>query len=339
MKGPKLVTSLVVILLVVGATPMASLAQGASAPQPVLLDQDTTHIADITVDGQQYSVYRHENVFPWASGVDIYTNGERVSSESTAESVLTALAQRRAVQNLGSEDIRQLRTTSQNASAAATNVSSTATDINETLAYLERVKTDRENGTTAYNALVEAAPKITEFNETAHETLPHLRSFENDSAAYRSNATALITLLEQRANGSDVDPQRLYDQYTETLEAKGDVSNHLEYGGIDEQFSEMASTSETIAKNVSSIPESGNETARDFRQVHNESTVTANQTEAVVPSDYELDEVQDRVGSLEEDWVDEWNSRQNPASTVYDSIAAIAVVIAVVGGYVTWRRR
>ena len=101
----------------------------------------------------------------------------------------------------------------------------------------------------------------------------------------------------------------------------------------------MASTSETIANNVLLIPESVNETVRNFRQVHNESTVTVNQTEAIVPSDYELDEVQDRVGSLEEDWVDEWNYVQNPASTVYDSIAAIVVVIAVVGGYVTWRRR
>ncbi|QCC47072.1 hypothetical protein DV707_04960 [Halobellus limi] len=326
-------------MLLVGATPMAALAQGASDPRPVLLDQETTHIADITVDGQQYSVYRHENIFSWASGIDIYTNSERVTSESTAEAVLTELAQRRAAQDLGTEDIDPLRTTSQNVSTAASNVSSTATSINETLVYMERMKTVRENGTTVYNASVQAAPQITDFNETAHEALPELRSFDNDSTAYRSNATTLIGLLEQRENGTDIDPQRLYAQYVATLEAKNDVSDHLGYEGIDEQLSGMAGTSEAIAMNVSSVPERGNETAQHFWRVHNESTVTANQTAALALSDYEFDDVQDRAESLEEGWMDDWNSRQNPASTVYQSIAAIVVVIGVVGGYVTWRRR
>lgn len=326
-------------MLLVGATPMAALAQGASDPQPVLLNQDTTHIADITVDGQQYSIYRHENVFSWASGIDIYTNGERVTSESTAEEVLTALAQRRAVQDLGAEDISQLRTTSQNASTAATNVSSMATAINETLVYVERMKTVRENGTTVYNASVEAAPQIPEFNETARELHPELRSFENDSTAYQSNATALIELLEQRENGTDVDPQRLYAQYVATLEAKNDVSDHLGYDGIDEQLSEVAGTSETIAMNVSSVPERGNETAQHFWRVHNESAVAANQTAALGLSDIEFDDVQERAESLEEDWMEDWNERRNPASTVYQSIAAIVVIIAAVSGYVAWGRR
>lgn len=339
MKGRKLVTSLVVIMLLVGATPMAALAQGASSPQPVLLDQDTTHIADVTVDGQQYSVYRHENVFSWASGIDIYTNSERVTSESTAESVITALAQRRAVQDLGAEDISQLRTTSQNASAAATNVSSTATAIDETLVYIERMKTVSENGTTVYNASVEEAPQISEFNETARELHPELRSFDNDSTAYRSNATALINLLEQRENGTNVDPQQLYTQYAVTLDAKSDLSDHLGYSSVNEPLSVIAGTSEAIAMNVSSVPERGNETAQHFRRVHNESAVAANQTAALGIDDFEFDDVQDRAESLEEDWMEEWNSRQSPASTVYQSIAAIVVIIAVVGGYIAWRRR
>lgn len=324
-------------MLLVGATPMAALAQGASNPQTVLLDQDTTHIADITVDGQQYSVYRHNNVFSWASGIGIYTNGERVTSESTAEAVLTALAQRRAVQELGAEEIRQLRTTSQNVST--TNVSAPATAINETLVYMERMKTVRENGTTVYNASVEAAPQIPEFNETARELLPELRSFENDSTAYRSNATALIELLEQRENGTDVDSQRLYAQYAATLNAKNALSDHLEFDGINEQLTQVASTSETIAMNVSAVPERGNETAQHFWRVHNESAVAANQTAALSLSEFEFGEVQERAESLEEDWMEDWNSRRNPATTVYQSIGAIVVVIAAVGGYIAWRRR
>lgn len=339
MKRQKLATSLVVLVLLMGATPMSALEQGASEPKPVLLDQNTTHIADITVDGQQFSVYRHKNVFSWATGIDIYTNGERVTSESTAETVLTALAQRRAIQELGTEDLGQLRTTSQNVSTTASNVSSTATAINETLVYMERMKTVRENGTTVYNASTEAAPQITEFNETAGDLYPELRSFENDSTAYRSNATALIDLLEQGENGTHVDPQRLYDQYAATLEAKNAVSDHLGYDSIAEPLGEVANTSETITMNVSSVPERGNETAQHFWQVHNESAVAANQTAALGLTDYELDDIQSRAESLKEGWMEDWNDRRNPASTVYQSIGAIVVVIVAVGGYVAWRRR
>ncbi|MBB6644985.1 hypothetical protein [Halobellus ruber] len=339
MNGRTLVTGLVVVTLLVGATPTVALAQGVSEPQPVLLNQDTTHIADITVDGQQYSVYRQENVFPWASGIDIYTDSGRVTSESTAEAVLTELAQRRTARDLGTEDVGLLRTTSRNISAAASNVSSAATSIDETLVYLDRMRTVSENGTTVYNASVEAAPKIAEYNETAREALPELRSFGNDSAAYRSNATALADLLEQRENGTDVDPQRLYAQYTATLEAKEDASDHLGYGGINGRLSEIARTSETIATNVSSVPERGNETARRFSRVHNESTVAANRTAALALSDYELDEIRDRAESLEAEWMEDWNSRQKPAATVYQSIGAMVVGIGAISGYVTWRRR
>ncbi len=339
MNGRKLATGLVVILLLVGTTPTTAIAQGASDPQPVLLDQDTTHIADVTVDGQQYSVYEHENVFSWASGIDIYTNGGRVTSESTAETVLTALAKRRAVRDLEAESAAPLRTTSRNVSTAASNVSATATAVNETLVYLEQTKTVRENGTTVYNASVEAAPRIAEFNESARELHPELRSFVNASTAYRSNATDLVELLERRENGTDVDPQRLYAQYETTLEAKNDVSDHFGFGGVNEQLAQTANTSEAIAMNVSSVPERGNETARHFRSVHNESAVAANQTATLGLDAFDFNGVQNRADSLEGRWMEDWNSRQNPASTVYQSIAAIVVGIAAVGGYVVRRRR
>lgn len=331
--------SIALVVFLIGATPMSVLAQGASNPQQVLLDEDTTHIADVTVDGQQYSVYRHDNVFSWASGIGIYTNGNRVTSESTAETVLSALAQRRAVKELDADDVSQLHTTSQNVSLAGSNVSSTATAINDTLAYMEQMKTVRENGTTVYNASVEAAPQISDFNETARELAPKLRSFETASTAYRSNATALVSLLEKRANGTEVDSQRLYAQYVATLNAKHAVAEHFDFDGIAEPLDKVANTSEAIAMNVSSVPERGNETAQHYWRVHNESTVAADQTAALALSEFEFEDVQERAETLEDGWMEDWNSRKDPSSTVYQSIAGIGVVIAVAGGYVAWRRR
>lgn len=332
----KLFTGLVIMMLLVGAVPTTVLAQGA--PQPVLLDQETTKIGTVSVDNQSYSVYRHENVFPYVSGIEIYTDGSRVTSEATAEEVLTALAQRRAVEELGSDDLSALRTTSQNVSRTAPAVSETATALNETTGYVVDLKTTSEGGTTVYNASVDAAPQLPEFNETARELRPELRSFENDSNAYTSNASALITLLEQRENGTDVDPQRLYDRYAATLEAKEGISNHLGFDGINDQLPVVANLSEAIARNVSTAPE-GNETAQQFQVVHNESTVAANRTAALDLSEFEFDQAQERAESLEEDWMEQWESRRNPAREVYQSIGVIGAAIIVGIGYVTWRRR
>lgn len=332
----KLFTGLVIMMLLVGAVPTIVLTQGA--PQPVLLDQETTKIGTVSVDNQSYNVYHHESVFPYTSGIEIYTDGSRVTSEATAEEVLTALAQRRAVEELSSDDLSALRTTNQNVSRTAPAVSETATALNETTGCVADIKTASEGGTTVYNTSVDTAPQIPEFNEIARELRPGLCSFESDSNAHTSNASALITLLEQRENGTDVDPQRLYDRYAATLKSKGGTSNHLCFDGINEQLPVVADLSEVIAKNVSTAPED-NETAQRFQVVHNESAVAVNRTAALDLSEFEFDQAQERAESLEEGWMEQWESRRNPVREVYQSIGVIGAAIIIGIGYLRWCRR
>lgn len=331
------VTTLIVVLLLVSAIPATVAAQ--AAPQNVLLDQETTKMASMTIDGQTYDVYRIENVVWYASGIDIYADGERVRSESTARQVLTKLARRRAIEELGPDDLNALRLAKQNVSDAAPAVSTAARDIDEALTHLSDLKTRQIDDTTAYNRSVEAAPGIEEFNQSARDLLPELRSFNNDSTAFVENATTLIELIHQRQNGTSVDPQRLYETYIATLRANDAVDRHVGVGGGIEGLSDLATTSETIADNVTSVPQTGNRTAEHFEAVANSTGTAANRTQTIEPPGFEFEQVQDRAQSLESDWMDRWNSRQNAGKDVYNTIFALVIAVIVLVGYRRWKRR
>lgn len=330
-------TTLLIVLLLVGAIPGTVMAQ--AGPQNVLFDQETEKIATVTVDEQTYEVYRIENAIWYASGLDIYADGERVRSESTARQVLAKLARRRAANELGPDDLTLLQTAKRNVSNAEPAVTTATRDINDTLAHLESLQSEQVNGTTAYNASVEAAPEIKDFNETARDLLPRLRSYGNDSGAFVENATTLIELVERRENESSVDPQRLYDVYVATIQANDALSEHLGFGGVNEDLSELSATSETIARNVSSVPGTGNETAEHFERVANSSGTAANMTEAIELPGFAFEDTQDRAQSLESDWMDRWQSRQNAGTDVYYSIFGLVIIVGLLAGYVKLRRR
>lgn len=334
--GKRIITVLIVLLLL-GSLPGTALAQGG--PQNVLLDQETEQIATVTVEGQTYTVYRIENVIWYASGIDIYADGQRVRSESTARQVLTKLARRRAVKDLGPADLTVLRTAKRNVSNAEPAVAAVTRDINDTLVHLEALKSEQVDGRTAYNAAVEAAPGIVDFNESAQELGPRLDSFENDSRTFIENASTLIELVERRENGSSVDPQHLYDVYVATIRANEALSEHLGFNGVNEALSELSATSEMIAMNVSSVPETGNETARHFDRMANSSGTAANMTQAIELPGFEFQETRDQAESLESDWMDRWQSRQNAGTDVYYSIFGLIAVVGLLAGYIGLRRR
>lgn len=337
MKDRSIPVLIVVVSLVIAALAPAVAAQ--SIPRTVFLDEDTRRIGTIAVDGQTYQVYHHDNLVPWASGVEIYTEGHRVTSESTAQMVLEALAQRRAVSDLGKRDADLLQASAANVTETATNVSESTAAINGTLAYLMDTKDLSAEGSTVFNESLEAAPTIDEFNQTAREVGPKLRSFDNDSEAYTSNATRLATLIERRENGDSVDPQRLYDRYSTTLEEMQRLSEHTDFSGVTEPLRTVAAQSESISENVSTVPKRGDELVQRFERTHNTSSVARNGTQVLELPGFALEEPQDTAQSLQSTWVDEWEERRNAAMTVYKTIIGGAVAILIVGGYVWWRRR
>lgn len=329
--------AVLLVLLLIGALPATVVAQ--SVPLNVLFDQETRKIASVSVDGETYDVYRIENLVPYASGIDIYHDGERVRSESTAEQVLRKLARRRAIAELGPDDMTELQQAKRNVSRAAPAVGESAQAINGTLVHLNDLKATEMDDTTAYNESVEAAPEIEEFNQTARELDGRLQSYQRDSKAFVSNATTLIELVNRRENGTSVDPQRLYAVYLATIEANDELSDHLGFGGVGEGLSEGAGLSETIAMNVSSVPETGNRTAEQFERVASSSRTAANRTQAIDLPGFAFEDTQNRAQSLESEWMDQWQSRQNAGTDVYYTIFGLIIAIVFIAAYVRRRRQ
>lgn len=331
----KSVIALFLTILVVSTLPATVMAQ--QVPRAVLFDEDTRQVASVTVDGQTYEVYRIENVVWYASGVDIYADGDRVRSESTARAVLTKLARRRAIQDFGPEDVTRLRRLKRNVSDVASVVANASGSIDRTLTHLERLKTKRVDNTTAYRATLQAAPQVRTFNDTARDLLPQLRSYDRDSEAFVENATTLIRLVEQRSNGSSVDPERLYTVYLATVRANDALSNHLGFGGMNDGLSDVAGLSATIAQNVSGVPEYGNETAAHFERVETTAMAATNQTETIELLGFDFEETQDHARSFEAELMDDWRSRQNAGTDVYYTLSGLGLLAVAAAGYFRWR--
>lgn len=327
--------ALFLAVLIVGTVPATVMAQ--QAPRSVLLDEDTRQVASVTVDGQVYEVYRIENVVWYASGVDIYADGERVRSEETAEAVLTTLARRRAIDDLGEGDLGRLQAVKRNVSDASAAAADTSRELTETLAYLDSLRSESVDNRSAYNATIDAAPRLTEFNDTAPELLSQLRSYERDAQAFIENATRLSRLLDRRANGSSVDPQRLYAVYVATIQANDALSEHHGFGGVSDGLSTVATTSGAIAENTTSVPKYGNQTAAHFIRVESTANVTLDRMESVDLLGFDYEDTQDRARSIESDLMEDWRSRRNAGTDVYYTLAALGLAAVAAAGYLRWQ--
>lgn len=337
MIGRSRVATLLVVLLVVATLPTGVAAQQST--RDVLLDEDARQVATVTIDGQAYDVYRIENVVWYASGIEIYADGERVTAESTARRVLERLAQRRAIDNLQPADLDRLRAAKRNVSRAHEAVATGEAELEATLAHLERLRSERLNGTTAYNASVEAAPAIEEINESGPELRADLEAFRTDADAFVENATTLVRLVERRANGTSVDPQRVYDVYVATVRANDALSEHLGYSGIDERLGRLADRSRSAAANVESVGESGNETAAHLDRLANASGTAANRTAAIDLPGFAFEDTQDHAIDTEAKLMDRWHSRQNARSDVRNTLLGLVVISGAGVGYVGLKRR
>lgn len=321
----RLTTVLVVGVLLLSTVPVSVAAQGT--PGSLLLNQHATKVGTITVDGERYQVYRYDNTLPYASGMSVFHDGEQVTSEARARAVLTALAQRRAAAKLGTEEIETLRTVREQARIIANATGSAAAALNDT---------------TALNVSRQPAPRFSEFNGTATDLRPSLRTTERYARAVVSNTTALIELLEKRRNGTEVDPQRLYDRYATTLSTINRLSGQSYK--VDE-LSEVATLSDRIAANVSTSSDRGKEIAAGFEAVSSETARAANRTTAAFETLEEvagygtpLGEAQSFAQSQQSEWMDRWRTRQSAPMKIYGTLIGVPIALIVVGGYIRWRR-
>jgi hypothetical protein len=105
----KTVIAILLAVIIIGSTiPLPVAAQGGES-NTLLLDTEQTEVGTVQVEGTTYTVYEQENILPYASGLEVYRNGQRVTDETEAWQAIRKIAWRRAATQLGPADRETLR--------------------------------------------------------------------------------------------------------------------------------------------------------------------------------------------------------------------------------------
>lgn len=333
--------SLLVLTLLVNALTMGVAAQ--SQPRQIMLDTEATRIAEVHTNGQAFIVYRVDNALPYASGIEVYSNGERVTSESTVEEVFRALARRKATKfQPERETIAKLRRVIEQSQALQTTTTEAIIALNETLEYRGKLQETTINDSSAWEIATEKSDALDEGfasgftgSSDAVEVRNQLQVLRASATELEKNATRVITLLEQQQAGEDIDQSDLYRRFA-SVYSDLETMNQL-VSEVGDRTVQLAETSRTAATQVKSVPQVGDNLQERLTSLAS----SLNETEAsladVGPGMIELREELPKVAAdvqFQEKLMKQWNRRQAASMKVYFTIGGslillVAGVIAV----------
>lgn len=259
---------LLVSVLIVNAFSTGVAAQ--SQPRQILLDTDVRKLAEVHTNGQLFVVYAIENALPYSSGIAVYADGERVTSKATVDDVFRALARRKATKfEPERQTIQRLRRVVERSQAVQAATSVALVDLNRTLQYREELKATPVNQTTAWvvaldrsDALDRAFDSGFSGSSDGAELRNELLVIHRSAAALEANARRVITLLERRQDGQEINQSALYRRY-DSIYADLETMNR-QLRGLERELSTFANTSRAAGSQVSSVPTVGGELEQRF---------------------------------------------------------------------------
>lgn len=323
-------------MTLLGTVPATVLAQEATGR--LLLNEEATAMGTVTVEGQQYQVYRYENSLPYASGISVYRNGQQVTDEVQVQAVLGELARRRAADGLGQQEVETLRELRRAAMIIANESGRSAEVLANTTAYIDQLQTVQVDGSTAWEATTREAPSASALNVSATDLRPSLPRAERYAGWVASNATELITLIERRQNGTAVESQRLYDRYAATMTAVDRLAQEMnEVDGL----TRVSTLAAAVSANASSVPERGEEIASRFgaiaerlRRADNRTTTAFDTVDRLTGFGSAFRTVEDAADDRRVDLMNAWASRRHAPRDIYGTLLGIPVVLGLGVGYV-----
>lgn len=333
--------SLLVLTLLVNSLTIGVAAQ--SQPRQILLDTEAAQFAEVHTNGQTFIVYRVDNALPYASGLEVYSDGERVTSESTVEEVFRALARRKATKfQPERETIAKLGRVIEQSQALQTTTTEAIMAINETLEYRGKLQETSINDSSAWEIATDQSDALDEGFASGFSGSSEAVEFRNQLQALRAsaielekNATRVITLLKQRQAGEDINRSDLYRRYAGVYSDLERMNQAV--SEIGDRTGQLAETSQTAATQVGSVRQVGDDLQERLASL----SMSLNETEAsldnVGPALLELREGLPKVAAdvqFQEDLMKQWNRRQAASMKVYFTIGEslillVAGVIAV----------
>lgn len=260
---------ILVVVLLVSAVSTGAVAQ--DQPRHALLDGEPTELATVHTNGQTYVVYAYDNLLPYASGIEVYTDGERVTDAETVDEVFRALARRRATtfepEARSIERLRRVVTRSRSIQAATTDA---ITALNETLAYRETLQETAVNDTTAWEAAIDTSESLdgtfargfSGGAADAGELREQLLAVRASAASLETDAARVVTLLQRQQAGEEINRSDLYRRYAAVYAELERLRSQV--ASSRSALLETANASRAGASEARSLPTVGEEIHRRF---------------------------------------------------------------------------
>lgn len=338
-------------LALVGLLLLSTVASPAvaqhGAPDPVVLTE-YERMEEVAVSGQVYVLYEYDSPLPYVGGVAVYRNGAPIREQATVDRVVAVHARRTAVAGLRRDELRILRRLQARSRTVRAHVAPLIADINATLAYTRALENTTVDNRTAWNASVEHLPALEDLFRAGYpggtSEIAGLRAtlmdVQRTTAAIDENATAVITLVQRRRNGTDINKTELFQHYTAVLANVERVTTLT--AELDEQLATTANRTETIATEASAVPEVGTDIETRFTALSGQLRATAAQLAAAndeLPAGRTtLRKVDRRAASLRDRVLKQWTPRGIIKAKVYGSIGE-GLILALAGILATIRYR
>lgn len=336
--GSTLLKILLVVILVLNIFSTGAVAQ--NSPRQILLDDNQTQMATVHTNGQTFIIYEYDNLLPYASGLEVYTGGERVTSAETVDEVFRALARRQATK-FEPRTIERLQRVKNRSESVQRTTGDAISSLNETLAYRETLQETTVNNTTAWDAAIESSDALDQTfassfsgSSDAGELRNQLMAVRSSARDLESNASRVITLLQQRQAGQEINRSDLYRQYAGVYTELETLKTQLD--SIQPTISETANASRMVASQTESVQSKGEEIQRRFTSLGQSLEVAGDQIAQTGPAFTELRTALPAVATDEDfqaQLTKRWKQRQGAVTKVYATVAeGVILSIALVLG-------
>lgn len=334
--------ALLLAILIAGSTiPVPVAAQ--SGPSTVPLDVESERMTNMEIDGTTYTVYRVENRLPYASGIEVYRNGQEVTDQSQIQPVISRIAAKRTLRNvdtsvspakitsrsdaekqftivawevaaneLSSEDMRQLRQVSQRADQIDRTVSPWLSVINAVLNLFQQMRNTGVFGVTVWDIATTTHPQLPQFEDLLSAVQTELREWKSAAEQVSRNVDPAIRSLEKAQQGQNIDYNQVSNQLQKTAESIDRLqtkSNELET-----RLSSAREESGVIAENLRSsrVP---SEFVRPISQLSNQLDNAASEvrsfSETLGESRTQLSDIRATAQNKKQQLMGQWRSERS----------------------------
>jgi len=341
--------TVVLILLLMPAIVSAQSASDIANQHKITFDTYVGTIDTLDYAGTTYHVIRYNNVFPHASGIEIFTaDGFRVTNPDIAKSVLTQTAWNKAATQLRPHDIetlRDIRDTSQEIHDAIAPVASATSSVTDKI---NELKCPYFFGQSAIDIVKTTYPGISTLEIELKILEDDLNEWAAGSTRVNNRLPVVIHGLDDLKAGKELNPELQSNiqellSALETLKTKtddygsslSDVSSTLS----DAERSLNTASKSTFDRRISISPFSNDisrlaDAVGDLNnRVKSLGWIVPSISSSLSEQSSKLSNVERTANNKAKKLYNSWSSRRNALVMVYSTFGAIiAIVLAIIFG-------